>query len=52
MPPLGRCFLHAHRIRFRRPQTGEEVAVVSPLAPELEQWLARLKETGCETPAP
>lgn len=52
MPPLGRFFLHAHRIRFRRPQTGEEMAVVSPLAPELEEWLARLKDTGCETPAP
>jgi hypothetical protein len=38
-PPLGRYFLHAHRIRFRRPSTGEEIAVVSPLPPELERWM-------------
>ena len=38
--PLGRYFLHAHRIRFRRPADGEEVTVVSPLAAELEAWLA------------
>jgi 23S rRNA pseudouridine1911/1915/1917 synthase len=43
MPPLGRYFLHSHRIRFHRPSTGEEIAVVSPLAPELEEWLERLK---------
>ena len=36
MPPLGRYFLHAHRIRFQQPSSGEEIAVVSPLAPELE----------------
>ena len=39
---LGRYFLHAHRIRFRRPSTGEEVEVVSPLAPELEAFLAKI----------
>jgi 23S rRNA pseudouridine1911/1915/1917 synthase len=39
LPPLGRYFLHAHRIRFRQPSTGEEIALVSPLAPELEAWL-------------
>jgi 23S rRNA pseudouridine1911/1915/1917 synthase len=44
MPPLGRYFLHAHRIRFRRPSTGEEVTVVSPLAPELGEWMERLCE--------
>jgi 23S rRNA pseudouridine1911/1915/1917 synthase len=43
MPPLGRYFLHAHRIRFHLPSTGEERIVVSPLAPELEQWLERLE---------
>lgn len=42
MPPLGRYFLHAHRIRFRLPSTGEEVTVVSPLAAELEEWIGRL----------
>jgi 23S rRNA pseudouridine1911/1915/1917 synthase len=36
---LGRYFLHAHRIRFRRPSDGAEVEVVSPLAEELEEHL-------------
>ena len=45
MPELGRYFLHAHRIRFRLPSTGEEIAVVSPLPPELEDWLEELKRT-------
>ena len=38
-PPLGRYFLHAHRIRFHLPSTGAEMAVVSPLPKELEKWL-------------
>ncbi len=41
-PPLGRYFLHAHRIRFRQPSTDEEVTVESPLSAELEQWMAGL----------
>jgi 23S rRNA pseudouridine1911/1915/1917 synthase len=39
-PEPGRYFLHAHRIRFRQPRTGEEITVVSPLAADLEQWLS------------
>ena len=38
-PPLGRFFLHARRIRFHQPSTGEELAVESPLPPELEEWM-------------
>ena len=41
-PPLGRYFLHAHRIRFRQPSTQAEIAVESPLAPELQEWMAGL----------
>ncbi len=33
---LGRYFLHAHRITFTSPSTGERVTVFSPLAPELD----------------
>jgi len=40
-PELGRYFLHAHRIEFQQPTTGEPIVVVSPLAPELEAWLVR-----------
>ena len=41
LPALGRYFLHAHRIRFRLPSTGEEVTVVSPLPRELVEWMER-----------
>jgi 23S rRNA pseudouridine1911/1915/1917 synthase len=40
---LGRYFLHAHRIRFHQPSTGEEITIESPLAPELVAWLAKLE---------
>jgi 23S rRNA pseudouridine1911/1915/1917 synthase len=42
MPELGRYFLHAHRIRFRLPGSGESLEVVSPLAPELQEWMDKL----------
>ncbi|MGE5646257.1 MAG: RluA family pseudouridine synthase [Acidobacteriota bacterium] len=38
-PPLERYFLHAHRVRFEQPSTGEPVTVVSPLPPELQAWM-------------
>ena len=41
-PPLGRYFLHARRIRFHQPTTGEEVVVESPLPADLESWLEGL----------
>ena len=44
MPPLGRYFLHAHRIRFHLPSNGAEMTVISPLAPELEAWIGLLPE--------
>ncbi|MBI2681158.1 MAG: RluA family pseudouridine synthase [Candidatus Solibacter usitatus] len=37
-----RYFLHAHRIRFAQPSTGEAVEIVSPLPAELEAWMSRL----------
>ncbi len=39
---LGRFFLHAHRIRFRRPADEALVALVSPLPPELQALLDAL----------
>jgi 23S rRNA pseudouridine1911/1915/1917 synthase len=38
-PTLPRYFLHAHRIRFQQPSTGERVTVESPLPPDLEAWM-------------
>jgi 23S rRNA pseudouridine1911/1915/1917 synthase len=40
--PLSRPFLHAHRLAFDHPATGERVAFDSPLPPELEAALTRL----------
>ena len=45
MPPLGRYFLHAHRIRFRQPSTDAEIVVESPLPAELEEWMNGLERT-------
>ena len=42
-PPLGRYFLHARRIRFHQPSTGEEIAVEAPLPAQLESWMAGLE---------
>lgn len=42
-PPLERFFLHAHRIRFCQPSTGQPVVVEAPLPPELEAWMAGLE---------
>ncbi len=39
VPFLERQFLHAHRIRFRLPSTGEEVEFESPLPEDLERGL-------------
>ena len=38
----GRFFLHAQRIAFHHPSTGERVTVKAPLPPELERWLQAL----------
>ena len=37
-PPLDRYFLHAHRLTFRSPATGEQVTVEAPLSPDLIEW--------------
>jgi 23S rRNA-/tRNA-specific pseudouridylate synthase len=39
----ARIFLHAHRIGFVTPATGERVSVEAPLPEELQQWLAGLR---------
>ena len=41
-PTLSRYFLHAHRITFHQPSTGEPVTVESPLPRDLETWLKQL----------
>jgi 23S rRNA pseudouridine1911/1915/1917 synthase len=39
----NRYFLHAHRLVFRSPDTGEDVTVESPLPPDLVEWKASLR---------
>jgi len=41
--PLGRFFLHAHRLAFNSPSTGRRISIESPLAPELAALLARME---------
>ena len=43
MAALDRYFLHAHRIVFTSPASGERVAVESPLPEDLAEWLASLE---------
>jgi 23S rRNA pseudouridine1911/1915/1917 synthase len=39
---LGRPFLHAHRLEFHHPRTGERLSFTSPLPQELSVFLALL----------
>ncbi len=41
-PRLGRQFLHASRLAFPHPFTGERIDVTSPLPPDLAEYLALL----------
>jgi 23S rRNA pseudouridine1911/1915/1917 synthase len=42
--PWNRYFLHARRLGFRSPATGETVAVESPLPPDLTEWKTSLSK--------
>lgn len=41
-PGLKRMFLHAHRLSFTHPGTGEALTVSAPLPPECEDFLRQL----------
>jgi len=41
-PPRERFFLHAHRIRFQHPFTGQAVEIESPLPEDLRGWMEQL----------
>lgn len=43
LAPLDRYFLHAQRIRFRQPSSGEEITVEAPLPVELRECLEKLR---------
>lgn len=44
LPELGRNFLHAARVVFSHPRTGERIEVRAPLPAELRQYLAALAQ--------
>lgn len=41
--PGGRFFLHAQRITFTHPVTGERLTIEAPLPPELNEWLREVE---------
>lgn len=43
--PWSRYFLHAHRLVFRSPATGERVPIESPMPPDLVEWKASLQSS-------
>jgi 23S rRNA pseudouridine1911/1915/1917 synthase len=49
---LGRNFLHAARIRFTHPQSGEPLDIRAPLAPELASYVRDLGRALGADPAP
>lgn len=44
LPKLDRFFLHAHRLAFDSPSTGQRITIESPLAPELAALLDTLRK--------
>jgi 23S rRNA pseudouridine1911/1915/1917 synthase len=51
LPPLDRNFLHAARVRFLHPRTGQPVEVRAPLPRELQLYLLQLGEALGVNPA-
>jgi len=51
LSPLGRNFLHAARIGFAQPHTGEMIELTAPLPEELREYLARLAALVGDNPA-
>lgn len=45
---LPRLFLHAHRLRFTHPRSGEPLEIQAPLAPDLRAFLRRLPDVPRE----
>ena len=46
MPSLDRFFLHAHRLRFFSPSTGQPITVESQLPPELADFLQQARNAA------
>ncbi len=48
LPSLGRNFLHAAKIAFAQPRTGQPIHLSTPLPPELRAFLQKLSEAAGE----
>ncbi len=46
LPTLERFFLHAHRLGFQSPSSGQDISVESPLPPELVNTLQAARNRG------
>jgi 23S rRNA pseudouridine1911/1915/1917 synthase len=46
MPPLGRNFLHAARLGFSQPRSGEWIEIRAPLPLELHEYLQKLADAA------
>jgi 23S rRNA pseudouridine1911/1915/1917 synthase len=51
LSPLGRNFLHAARIAFAHPRTGQQMQFRAPVAPELAEYLRALGQATKADPA-
>jgi len=50
LPSLGRNFLHAAKIAFAQPRTGQPIHLTAPLPAELRAYLQKLCEAAGEPP--
>lgn len=50
LPPLGRNFLHAARLGFVQPRSGQWIELRAPLPPELREFLHKLADASGDDP--
>jgi 23S rRNA pseudouridine1911/1915/1917 synthase len=51
LPALGRNFLHAAKLGFQQPRTGQTIRLTAPLPAELRGYLEKLAAAAGESPA-
>ncbi|HTA57721.1 MAG TPA: RluA family pseudouridine synthase [Candidatus Baltobacteraceae bacterium] len=51
LPPLGRNFLHAAKLGFQQPRTGQPIQLTAPLPIELRAYLSKLAAAAGESPS-
>jgi len=51
LPALNRNFLHAAKIGFAQPRTGQAIHLTAPLPTELREYLGELTAASGDSPA-